>query len=348
MIWAFVDYENVGSLESLDLEQYQRLIIFCGPRHRKLNLGEIPTSSFCHLELIRMASTGNNNLDFHLAFYLGVHHLEAGKDVEFHVISNDKGFDGVIQHLVEMGRKCSRVGRAKKKTTKKAVAKKTSAKKTVAKKTAVKKVTAKKKVAKKSGAKQAATKKVAVKQTVKIAAKKKADMESEGEVMPKLVSRPQLARVRKEMAKKLEACVPENRPSNRDKLINWIEDKMSDKTVSPTQVFDSLKGVGCILDNEDGITYDIEDKSIPPPSNSDANESAGPIDYPHKSINTAMAIKALDPSARPRTLDKLETWIRSTLGVTVFVARGIYNKLIREECIQIDEDWISYDFDKAL
>ena len=119
MVWAFVDYENMGSLESIELENYQRLIIFCGPRHRKLNLGEIPTSSFCHLELIRMASTGNNNLDFHLAFYLGVHHLEAGKEVEFQVISNDKGFDGVIAHLAEMGRLCSRINSSKNKTTKK-------------------------------------------------------------------------------------------------------------------------------------------------------------------------------------------------------------------------------------
>ena len=29
MIWAFVDYENVGSLETLNISEYERLFVFC-------------------------------------------------------------------------------------------------------------------------------------------------------------------------------------------------------------------------------------------------------------------------------------------------------------------------------
>jgi len=220
MIWAFVDYENVGSLESLDLEEYQRLIIFCGPRHRKLNLGEIPTSSFCHLELIRMASTGNNNLDFHLAFYLGVHHLEAGKDVKFHVVSNDKGFDGVIQHLVDMGRACERVSRAKKKTAKKVAAKKVVAKK-------------------------AATKKVAAKKTAKKMAKKAAKNGQEGQRKHSALS----------ISEMLAKCQKRSRPTRQDKLVNWISSMLGEEKIFTMDIYEDLLESGIVIESGGAITY---------------------------------------------------------------------------------------------
>lgn len=143
MKWAFIDYENVGSLESLKLGNYERLIVFLGPKHKKLNMGVIPTDSFSHLEVIRMEKTGNNNLDFHLSFYLGLHHHQADSKTTFHVVSNDKGFDGLIEHLNKLGRTCLRKGMTKKKSAKKAAKKAT---KKVAKKTSKK--TAKKAVKK--------------------------------------------------------------------------------------------------------------------------------------------------------------------------------------------------------
>ncbi|MGB0992710.1 MAG: PIN domain-containing protein [Akkermansiaceae bacterium] len=148
--WAFVDYENVGTLESLDFNDYERLFVFCGPRHKRLSLGEIPTDTFSHLEIIRMDTTGKNNLDFHLTFYMGIQHQVAPRNVEFHVVSNDTGFHGLIAHLVKIGRGCKAIGRPgnpKKKAAKKAVKK--TAKKT-AKKVAKK---AAKKAAKKTAKK---------------------------------------------------------------------------------------------------------------------------------------------------------------------------------------------------
>lgn len=348
MIWAFVDYENVGSLESLDLEKYQRLIVFCGPRHRKLNLGEIPTSSFCHLELIRMASTGNNNLDFHLAFYLGLHHLKAGKEVEFEVISNDKGFDGVIAHLTEMGRGCLRVSSVKKKVTKKVVAKKTVAKKAATKKVAKKAVkkTAKKavkKVTKKTAKKVAAkkTSKKLAKTTVKKAAKKSGKKILLDEVVLKKL---------KEIVMMLDACPDENLPNKKEKLINWVANKLNDDFVTSCQIVEHLQEAEIIVESEGGLIYYFSEQPIPTQTDGVTLGSSGtaPKDYPHSSLEIAQAIKFLDLKDRPRDSSALEQWVMDKLGVTVFVARGIYNKLIREGCIQISEGWIDYDFKKAL
>ncbi len=107
--WGFVDYENVGSLEAVDLGKYQRVFVFLGPKNTKLKLGDASSAAFCTLEIMALKTTGANNLDFHLAFHLGRFHEIANEGVEFHVITNDSGFDGLINHIKKLGRKCRRV-----------------------------------------------------------------------------------------------------------------------------------------------------------------------------------------------------------------------------------------------
>lgn len=109
MNWAFVDYENVGSLEVLDISHYDRVLVFCGPKNTRIKLGTLPTEGFCRIELMGVATTGANNLDFHLAFHLGQFHEIAEKDVAFHIISNDAGFNGLVNHLKKLGRSCKKV-----------------------------------------------------------------------------------------------------------------------------------------------------------------------------------------------------------------------------------------------
>ncbi len=109
MQWGFVDYENTGSLEAIDISKYQRVFVFLGPKNTKLKLGEVSSVGFCTLELISLSTMGPNNLDFNLAFHLGRFHEIAEEEVEFHVISNDSGFNGLINHLKGIGRKCKRV-----------------------------------------------------------------------------------------------------------------------------------------------------------------------------------------------------------------------------------------------
>lgn len=109
MQWGFVDYENTGSLEAIDLGKYQRVFIFLGPKNNKLKLGEISSVNFCTLEIISLNTMGQNNLDFHLAFHLGRFHESANEVIEFHIITNDSGFNGLVSHVKGLGRPCKRV-----------------------------------------------------------------------------------------------------------------------------------------------------------------------------------------------------------------------------------------------
>jgi len=109
VIWGFVDYENTGSLEEINIASYARLMVFCGPNNNKIKLGELSTTEFSKIELIGIKAGGANNLDFHLSFYLGRLHENATDDVEFHVISNDSGFNGIVNHIKDIGRKCQRI-----------------------------------------------------------------------------------------------------------------------------------------------------------------------------------------------------------------------------------------------
>ena len=109
MIWAFVDYENTGSLEGVNYSEYKKIFIFCGPKNKKINFGTLPTSEFGSIEIIGVSTMGSNNLDFHLAFHLGRLHEIAISSIDFHIISNDSGFNGLVNHLKKIGRKCKKV-----------------------------------------------------------------------------------------------------------------------------------------------------------------------------------------------------------------------------------------------
>ncbi|HEY0963558.1 MAG TPA: PIN domain-containing protein [Pseudomonadales bacterium] len=109
MIWAFVDYENVGTLEGLKLADYERIFVFCGPKNPRVKIGAPPADQFCRMELIGITTIGPNNLDFHLAFHLGRLHEVADKSVIFHIVSSDGDFNGLVNHLKKIGRSCKKI-----------------------------------------------------------------------------------------------------------------------------------------------------------------------------------------------------------------------------------------------
>ena len=109
MIWGFVDYENIGSLKDIEFSKYNRLYIFCGPKNQNIKLGNAVISEFIKIELIKLKTNGANNLDFHIAYYLGKYSVSAPKDVQFHVITKDNGFNGLISHIKSTGRICKKV-----------------------------------------------------------------------------------------------------------------------------------------------------------------------------------------------------------------------------------------------
>lgn len=112
MIWGFVDYENVGSLKGIDFSQYEKLYVFCGPKNPSIKLGDVAIREFLKIELIKLSTAGFNNLDFHIAYYLGKFSESAPPETEFHVISKDNGFNGLISHIRTTGRACRKVNPA--------------------------------------------------------------------------------------------------------------------------------------------------------------------------------------------------------------------------------------------
>ncbi|WP_229360329.1 PIN domain-containing protein [Ferrimonas sediminicola] len=73
MKWAFIDYENIGRLDKVDL----------GSQHYP---------SPIELTLIQVQEIQSNNLDFHLSYYLGKFDALEAPEIAFDVISNDNGF----------------------------------------------------------------------------------------------------------------------------------------------------------------------------------------------------------------------------------------------------------------
>lgn len=101
--YVLIDYESVQpELLSALHDEHFRLMVFVGATQSKVSfdtaaalqrLGERAT-------YVKIAGTGPNALDFHIAFYIG----QISSQVEnpyFHIISRDKGFDPLIAHLKE-------------------------------------------------------------------------------------------------------------------------------------------------------------------------------------------------------------------------------------------------------
>jgi len=101
-----VDYENVGRVDLGAIPTDVRVAFFFGASQRT-----VPTAFFkSALQLrerfvpIDIEGRGKNALDFHIAFYLG-EYLTTAPRTRCVILSNDKGFDPLIQHL--RGRKFS-------------------------------------------------------------------------------------------------------------------------------------------------------------------------------------------------------------------------------------------------
>jgi hypothetical protein len=99
--FVLVDCENVPSpaLSLLTDEQF-RVWIFLGQNNTKLEKEVVLAMQQLQdrLKLVDMAGSGKNALDFHIAYYLGSLAREDPNGF-FHIISRDKGFDPLIEHL---------------------------------------------------------------------------------------------------------------------------------------------------------------------------------------------------------------------------------------------------------
>jgi hypothetical protein len=107
---VLIDSENVKpeSIEKLKHEHF-RVVVFVSKNQKRLDFPIVhaihslgPNGSY-----VQISGTGPNALDFHIAYYIGKFSA-ADPDTYFHIISNDKGFDPLINHLKEQKIFCSR------------------------------------------------------------------------------------------------------------------------------------------------------------------------------------------------------------------------------------------------
>lgn len=101
--YVLIDYENVHpkNLELL-LEHPFKVYVFVGENQAKIpfDLADSMQLLGKNAKYIKIAGSGQNALDFHIAYYIGK--LAAAEpDAYFHIISKDKGFDPLIRHLKE-------------------------------------------------------------------------------------------------------------------------------------------------------------------------------------------------------------------------------------------------------
>lgn len=98
---VLIDFESVqpDSIDVLNHEHFH-VLLFCGANQSKVSFEIASTLQKLgpRAEYIKIAGVGPNALDFHIAYYIG---RLAAEDPSafFHVVSRDKGFDPLIQHL---------------------------------------------------------------------------------------------------------------------------------------------------------------------------------------------------------------------------------------------------------
>jgi hypothetical protein len=101
--YVLIDYENVHpkNLELL-LEHPFKVYVFVGENQAKIpfDLADSMQLLGKDAKYIKIAGSGQNALDFHIAYYVGMLAV-AEPDAYFHIISKDKGFDPLIRHLKE-------------------------------------------------------------------------------------------------------------------------------------------------------------------------------------------------------------------------------------------------------
>lgn len=98
---VFVDFENVHTVDSTLIgTKTVSFTLLLGAKQTKLDatLVEKMLTHAANVELIRLTSSGKNALDFALSYYVGRKVL-ADPTAYFHIISKDKGYDPLIEHL---------------------------------------------------------------------------------------------------------------------------------------------------------------------------------------------------------------------------------------------------------
>jgi hypothetical protein len=108
--YILIDYESIQPEDLAGIGAEAIVVVFVGAQQHRL-----PFDFACAMQAIgergryiKIAGSGRNALDFHIAFYLG-ELLQQGPRASFRVVSKDAGFDPLISHLVERGFDVARI-----------------------------------------------------------------------------------------------------------------------------------------------------------------------------------------------------------------------------------------------
>lgn len=96
-----VDYENVHAVDPAIIgSKTVHVTLLLGAKKTKIDAAVVEKlmQHTAAVEMIRLTSSGRNALDFALAYYLGRAVL-ADPGGYFHIVSKDKGYDALIEHL---------------------------------------------------------------------------------------------------------------------------------------------------------------------------------------------------------------------------------------------------------
>jgi hypothetical protein len=99
--YVLIDLENVHCDFPPQLVKEQlKVLVFVGAKQSKvpLQMATVLQPLGDQVEYIKISGTGPNALDFHIAFYIG-RISNSEPSASFSILSDDKGYDPLIQHL---------------------------------------------------------------------------------------------------------------------------------------------------------------------------------------------------------------------------------------------------------
>lgn len=109
--YLLIDYENIqpDNLDVLQLESF-KIINFIGKKQTRvfMDFARAMQGMGCRAEYIQTPDTGKNAVDFHISCYLGKLSTKY-PNAKLFVLSKDKGYDPLIEHLQKTGINVRRV-----------------------------------------------------------------------------------------------------------------------------------------------------------------------------------------------------------------------------------------------
>lgn len=113
--YVFVDFENISELDLKLLEgRPVHVTLMLGKSHTRLAVGLVEDlhRAGAQVALVRLAGSGRNALDLTLSCYLGKA-VQQFPEAQFSILSGDKDFDPLVEHLMLAGVKVQRTERFK-------------------------------------------------------------------------------------------------------------------------------------------------------------------------------------------------------------------------------------------